>query len=119
MTCEKCLSFWFLPFACQLQCRSGGRPDRCRGEQHRNSLFGDHKPYEEFFAKLKKAVADSDKETVASMIEYPFKVRISGKAVTIRDAAHFAADYDKVVTAKVRDAVTNIHIQTCLPIGKA
>ncbi len=70
-----------------------------------NSLFGDHKPYEEFFAKLKKAVADGDKETVASMIDYPFQARLKGKAVKIRDQKHFVADYDQVVTAKVKDAV--------------
>lgn len=70
-----------------------------------DSLFGDHKAYEQFFTKLKKAVADGDKQTVASMVDHPFKARISGKAVTIRDAAHFAADYDKVFTAKVKEAV--------------
>jgi hypothetical protein len=70
-----------------------------------DSLFGDHKPYEEFFAKLKKAVADGDKETVASMIDYPFQARLKGKAVKIRDQKHFVADYDQVVTAKVKDAV--------------
>jgi hypothetical protein len=70
-----------------------------------DSLFGDHKPYEQFFTKLKKAIAEGDKETVASLVDYPFKARISGKVVTIRDAAHIAADYDKVITAKVKDAV--------------
>jgi hypothetical protein len=70
-----------------------------------DSLFGDHKSYEEFFAKLKKAVAEGDKETVASMIDYPFQARLKGKAVKIRDQKHFVADYDQVVTAKVKDAV--------------
>ncbi|TWG91113.1 hypothetical protein L598_006000000090 [Mesorhizobium sp. J18] len=70
-----------------------------------DDLFGEHAPYHEFFEKLKKAVAEHDKQTVASMVDYPFKARINGKAVTIRDAAHFAADYDEVFTNKVRDAV--------------
>ena len=70
-------------------------------------LYGAHAPYSAFFEKLKKAVAENDRQTVAAMVQYPFKARISGKAVTIRDAAHFVADYDKVFTAKVRKAVSN------------
>jgi hypothetical protein len=72
-----------------------------------DELYGTHAPYHAFFEELKKAVAANDKEAVASMVEYPFKARIGGKAVTIRDAAHFAADYDKVFTAKVKEAVAN------------
>lgn len=72
-----------------------------------DDLYGAHAPYHTFFEKLKKAVAENDKEAVASMVEYPFKARINGKAVTVRDAAHFAADYDKVFTAKVKEAVAN------------
>jgi len=72
-----------------------------------DELYGNHEQYHAFFEKLKKAVAENDKQTVASMVDYPFKARINGKAVTIRDAAHFAADYDKVFTAKVKEAVAN------------
>jgi len=39
------------------------------------------------------------------MVDYPFQARIGGKAVKIRDAAHFVSDYDKIVTAKVKQAV--------------
>lgn len=70
-----------------------------------DSLFGGHKPYEEFFTMLKKAVADNDKEAIASMVDYPFHARIKGKAVKVRDQKHFVADYDQVVTAKVKDVV--------------
>jgi len=70
-----------------------------------DELFGEHAPYKAFFDKLKKAVAENDKKTVASMVDYPFKARINDKAVTIRDAAHFEADYDKVFTKKVKEAV--------------
>lgn len=71
-----------------------------------DDLYGAHGPYHTFFEKLKKAVAENDKEAVASMVKYPFKARINGKAVTIRDAVHFVADYDKVFTAKVKEAVS-------------
>ncbi len=70
-----------------------------------DALFGEHDRYHAFFGALKKAVADGDKKAVAAMVDYPFQARIDGKAVKIRDAAHFVADYDKVVTAKVIHAL--------------
>lgn len=70
-----------------------------------DTLFGDHAPYEAFLAKLKKAVAADDRPTVASMIDYPVKARIGKKAVSIKGADRFLADYDKVFTAKVKEAV--------------
>ena len=70
-----------------------------------DQLFGEHKPYAQFFGKLQKAVAANDKKAVAAMVDYPFQVRVGGKALKIRDAAHFVADYDKVVTAKIKNAV--------------
>ncbi|WP_295805594.1 hypothetical protein [uncultured Nitratireductor sp.] len=72
-----------------------------------DEIFGDHAPYRAFFEKLKKAVADNDRKTVASLVEYPFKARINDKSVTIGDAAHFTADYDKVFTDTVKKAVNN------------
>lgn len=73
--------------------------------QSLDQLFGDHRPYQAFFAKLQKAVSGSDKETVAGLISYPFQARIKGKAIKIRDARHFIADYDKVITANVAGAI--------------
>lgn len=70
-----------------------------------DTLFGDHTRYHTFFDNLKKAVAAGDKAAVAAMIEYPFQVRIGGKSLKIRDAAHFIADYDQVITAKVKHAL--------------
>ncbi|OCP01807.1 MULTISPECIES: hypothetical protein [unclassified Ensifer] len=70
-----------------------------------DELFGGHKPYADFFAKLQTAVAADDKATVAGLVDYPFQARIGGKAVKIKDADHFSADYDKVVTQKVKAAV--------------
>ena len=70
-----------------------------------DTLFGDHVPYEKFFDKLKKAVGSGDKETIASMVDYPFQARIKGKAVKIRDQKHFIADYDQIITSKVKDAL--------------
>lgn len=70
-----------------------------------DQLFGDHQQYGPFFDRLKQAVASGDKPTVATMVDYPFQARIGGKAVKIRDASHFVADYDQIVTAKVKQAL--------------
>lgn len=70
-----------------------------------DALFGSHTTYQQFFDKLQKAVSAGDKQTVASMIDYPFRARIGGKAIKINDAAHFLTDYDKIVTAKVKQTV--------------
>lgn len=70
-----------------------------------DQLFGAHKPYAEFFAKLQAAIAAGDKATVAGLVDYPFQARIGDKAIKVRDAAHFIADYDRVITAKVKAAV--------------
>jgi len=44
---------------------------------------------------------------MAAMVDYPFQARIGSKAVKLRDAAHFVADYDKIVTTKVKQAIAN------------
>lgn len=72
-----------------------------------DSLFGEHASYRKFFDDLKKAVTANDKAAVAAMVDYPFQARINGKALKIRDTAHFVADYDKIVTAKIKQAVAN------------
>ncbi|MBN9475536.1 MAG: hypothetical protein ABS43_31210 [Bordetella sp. SCN 67-23] len=71
-----------------------------------DTLFGEHASYRGFFDKLKQAVAAGDKAAVAAMADYPFRTRLDGKAATLRDAEHFIADYDRLITPKVRDAVS-------------
>lgn len=70
-----------------------------------DTLFGDHVAYKKFFDALTQAMAANDKQAIAAMVDYPFQARINGKAVKIRDSAHFVADYDKIVTEKVKQAV--------------
>lgn len=77
-----------------------------------DALFGAHQPYHQFFEHLQKAVAADDKAAVAALVDYPFQARINGKAVKLRDAAHFVADYDKIVTAKVKHAVAGQTYET-------
>lgn len=70
-----------------------------------DQLFGEHAAYATFFEALKTAVAAGDKQAVSAMVDYPFTARIGDKALTIRDAAQFVADYDTVITPKVKDAI--------------
>ncbi|MDX3904772.1 MAG: hypothetical protein QHC78_03680 [Pigmentiphaga sp.] len=70
-----------------------------------DTLFGEHVPYRNFFEKLQKAVATDDKAAVAAMVQYPFRARLGGKAHTIRDAGHFVADYDQIMTPEVKRAI--------------
>lgn len=77
-----------------------------------DGLFGAHQPYVTFFDALKKAVAADDKAAVAAMVDYPFQARINGKSVKLRDTAHFVADYDKIVTAKIKTAVAKQTYET-------
>lgn len=70
-----------------------------------DSLFGEYAAYASFFESLKTAVAAGDKQAVSAMVDYPFTARIGDKALTIRDAAQFVADYDMVITPKVKDAI--------------
>ncbi len=66
------------------------------GEMNDNldTLFGEHDRYHAFLNALKKAVANDDKK-LSPRWWIPFQARIVGKAVKIRDAAHFEADYAK------------------------
>lgn len=66
---------------------------------------GGHKPFAEFFPKLQKAIASDDKAAVAAMVNYPFVAYSKTGSVQIKDAKHFIADYDKLITAKVKAAV--------------
>ena len=77
-----------------------------------DSLFGDHRPYQMFFEELKKAIAEEDKETVASMIGYPFRTRIEGTLVEIKDQSQFIARYDQFITAGVRNALAEQTYET-------
>lgn len=72
-----------------------------------DTLFGGHAPFQPFFESLQKAVAADDRQAVAAMVDYPFRTRIDGKAVTIKDAAGFVVNYDRIVTAKVKRAVAD------------
>ncbi|NTG30071.1 hypothetical protein G6L33_22875 [Agrobacterium rhizogenes] len=70
-----------------------------------DTLFGDHARYQTFFEQLQNAVASDDKQAIASMVEYPILARIKGKAIKIRDHKQFEANYARIMTQKVKEAV--------------
>lgn len=72
-----------------------------------DAAFGAHEPYRNFLQTLQKDVAANDKAAIAALVSYPFQARINGKAVKLRDAAHFVQDYDKIVTPKVKRAIAD------------
>lgn len=70
-----------------------------------DGLFGGHASTQRFLEALKAAVAADDRPGVAALVDYPLKTRMGGKAVTVKDAAHFVAGYDKIMTDKVKKAI--------------
>jgi hypothetical protein len=77
-----------------------------------DALFGDHRPYQQFFEGLKKVVAEGDKEAVAAMVGYPFRTRIEGAAVEINDQSQFVENYDQFITIKVKNALATQTYET-------
>lgn len=70
-----------------------------------DASMGSHKDYAVFFSKLQKAIASNDKAAVSAMVDYPFVAHSKGKGVMIKDAKQFVAQYDKLITPKVKAAV--------------
>lgn len=72
-----------------------------------DTLFGEHERFEVFFTELQQAVADDDEAGLAEMVAYPISVNIEGASTEIADEAAFASNFDEIVTADIKDAVTS------------
>ncbi|HJR73707.1 MAG TPA: hypothetical protein VJ806_08720 [Luteimonas sp.] len=70
-----------------------------------DKLLGDHARYRDAIDRFQKAVAAKDAAGVAALVAYPFEATIDGKTVKIKDAAGFVAQYDKIVTPPIADAI--------------
>jgi hypothetical protein len=70
-----------------------------------DALFGSHRPYEQFFDKLKAATLSRTWSEVGPLLAYPMVVPIDGHKTKIRFAADFIARADKIFTTKVITAV--------------
>lgn len=70
-----------------------------------DTLLGDHAKYRAVIDAYQKAVAEGDKQAVAALIDYPFSAAIDGKRISIKNAAGFVENYDKIVTPAIADAI--------------
>ena len=70
-----------------------------------DTLLGDHARYQEVINAYQKAVAQRDKEAVAALIDYPFSASTDGKRTSIKNAAGFVENYDKIVTPAIADVI--------------
>lgn len=70
-----------------------------------DKILGDHTKYKSVINAYQKAVADGDKEGVAALVDYPLAVTIDGKQTSIKDAADFVRNYDKIVTPTIASVI--------------
>ncbi|HEY0201519.1 MAG TPA: hypothetical protein VGC24_07490 [Burkholderiaceae bacterium] len=68
-------------------------------------LFGAHAPYRVFLERLQAAVAADDRAGVAALAAYPLNAHLGSKKVTVRDAKRFIADYDRLLSPRVKAAI--------------
>lgn len=70
-----------------------------------DTLLGDHAKYRAAIDAYQKAVAEGDKQAVAALIDYPFSATIDGKRTSIKNAAGFVENYDRIVTPAIAGAI--------------
>lgn len=79
--------------------------DAAAVNQRIDQLLGDHTKYEPVILAFQKAVLAKDAVAVAALVAYPLRVKLGGKAVTIRDARDFVAHYAAIVTPAMAAAI--------------
>ncbi|MBB3277982.1 MULTISPECIES: hypothetical protein [Pseudoxanthomonas] len=84
---------------------AGEADDHTEVNQRIGQLLGDAARYETAILAFQQAVAQKDAATVAAMIDFPFKTTVDGKATTIRNAPEFIAQYGRIVTPAMADAI--------------
>ncbi|CAI3944858.1 MULTISPECIES: hypothetical protein [Commensalibacter] len=87
------------------------QPDEIKTTEQMNArldfLYGSHDKYHAFIDQLKKDVAQENKKAVAGVVKYPLKVDIQGKRIAIQNQQQFIQYYDKIITPKIKQAVTD------------
>lgn len=66
-------------------------------------MLGNPAEFRSFFKQLKEAVAASDKQTLAKMMNYP--LRVSDDKLKVRTEKDFIKHYDKIFTPEVNAVV--------------
>lgn len=70
-----------------------------------SEILTDAPTMDAFIVKLQKAVAASDKPTVASMVRFPISAWAGKREMRLRNAAALIASYDQVFTTAVKRAI--------------
>ena len=83
-----------------------------------DNVLGDHTQYQAAIAQLQQAVAANDAAAVATLVGYPFTATIDGKKAAIKDADAFVAQYDKIVTPAIADAIVKQKYAELMVSGK-
>ncbi|WP_152985602.1 hypothetical protein [Brevibacillus choshinensis] len=61
--------------------------------------------FESFFGKLQKWVSKGNKEAIAHHVQFPLRVNSDGQSRFIANEKQFDAEYDQIMTEKVRHAL--------------
>lgn len=69
--------------------------------------FDNVKQFTGFYANLRRAVAQNNKEAVAQRISYPLSIYSNSKKRSILNKKQFIAEYDKIMTTEVKKALAN------------
>jgi len=81
------------------------RPDDSAVDAAIDKILGDHSKYKAVINSYQKAVTEGDKEGVAALIDYPLAATIHGKPASIKDAADFVRNYDKIITPAIAGVI--------------
>ena len=83
-----------------------------------DSLLGDHTQYQAVIDAYQKAVTAGDKKAVAALIDYPFSTTLDGKRTSIKNAAGFVENYDKIVTPAIAGVIRTQKYSDLMVNGK-
>jgi hypothetical protein len=90
---------------------TSAKVDQLTAEQEKRLVsvagFDNVKQFTGFYANLRRAVANNNKEAVAKRIAYPLVINSSNKKRSILNQAQFITEYNTIMTTKVKKALAN------------
>ncbi|MEO6103507.1 MAG: hypothetical protein ABIP44_07705 [Pseudoxanthomonas sp.] len=88
------------PTATGTQAKADGDDDAATNASI-DRLLGDHAAYQAVIVAYQAGVAAGDKAAVAALVAYPITIDRDGGKTTIRDAAAFIREYDRIITPAI------------------
>lgn len=93
------------------QTATPAKVDHLTAEQQKSLIevagFDNVKQFTGFYANLRRAVAQNNKEAVAQRISYPLSLYSNSKKRSILNKKQFIAEYDQIMTTEVKKALAN------------